>query len=340
MGNPLATFLTNLVGGGQQQAPQAQTPQAPAPAPSSGGGLSGFLGNPLVQGALAGYFSGISSPRTQGLGGAIGHGGLGALSAFDSASAAQAQQPLNQAKLSNLQGQNQLQNAQVGLTNTKAQQISGIQTANQKTAQIIRAMPNLTTEQQQRANLLAGSIENDTSKLYDPAEVAKTIYADPLTEQKTQAEIDNAKASAGRSTAETAAIPKKLAIEEGKAADDAKYHTGELAARNRAIDKPTKTASKDDDNYQKAYQAAYKEAAANYIKTNTHMWGGPKADEVDAYASKAAQAQADRLFPKGAKGAATAPAATLPDGWKAGPVDASGRPTAIDDKGVSHTYVD
>lgn len=336
MGNPLATFLTSLVGGGQQQAPQAQ-----APAPSAQqGGLAGLLSNPLTQGALAAYFGGVGA-RKGDWGEAISRGGLSGLSAFDNARQNQLKIPLQQAQIANLQGHGKLETAQTGLAQARTDQLGGIAEANKNTAMQILAMkPHMTSEQQQRADLLAGTIMNDTSKVYDPKEVVTSLFSEPLTEQKTQAEIDNAKASAGRSTAETAAIPKKLAMEEGKAADDAKYHTGELAARNRAIDKPTKTASKDDDNYQKAYQAAYKEAAANYIKTNTHMWGGPKADEVDAYASKAAQAQADRLFPKGAKGAATAPAATLPDGWKAGPVDASGRPTAIDDKGVSHTYVD
>lgn len=297
MADPITTFLSGLLGGGQQ-APQAAPPPQQPSAPPQQSGLASFIGNPLVQGALAGYFSGISSPRTQGLGGAIGRGGLGALSAFDQAEQQRTQQPLNQAKLQNLQGQNQLQTAQVGLTGAKQQQLAGIQVANQHTAQVLRSMKSqLDPEQQKRAEILASTIENDTSKVYDPKEVATTLFLQPAQEK-------NLAASAARSGAETEAIPKKLAIDEAKAAEDAHYHTGELAARNRAIDKPAKSAkaaTKESDSYQKAYQTAYKEAAANYIKTNTHVWGGPSTDEVDAYASKAAQAQADKLFPNGGK---------------------------------------
>lgn len=226
MGNPLATFLTSLVGGGQQQAPQAQ---APAPAPSSGGGLSGFLGNPLVQGALAGYFSGISSPRTQGLGGAIGHGGLGALSAFDSATTAQAQQPYQQALTQEAQAKAQadLQKNQTFGNLSPTQQTTaqfpevgkqaGILQANKQLgSQVIQMFPN-----NPKAVAYADSIKDDMAVPHSMDDAIKSINSEeqaPLDLKKKQSDIDKATADiagTNATTANTKATTAKTTAETG-----------------------------------------------------------------------------------------------------------------------------
>jgi hypothetical protein len=69
------------------------------------------LANPLVQGALATYLGAISSPRSQGLGGAIGHGGLAGLGAFGQARQAQLQLPIQRAAAQSAQLQLPVQQA-------------------------------------------------------------------------------------------------------------------------------------------------------------------------------------------------------------------------------------
>src|SRR6516164_4359097 len=131
MGGGIPGYLQNLwnaVTGNPAQAatppPQGQTPAMPAAgaatpppaapagtpptggaaAPAAGGGTDwlsqlsqmpapsqGLLDSPGLQGALSAYFGAISSPRQQGLGGAIGHGGLAGLQAYEQAKTAQYQ---------------------------------------------------------------------------------------------------------------------------------------------------------------------------------------------------------------------------------------------------------
>jgi hypothetical protein len=64
----------------------------PAPQASTGQGLMGFLGNPLVTGALTGYLNAISTPRYAGRGTAIARGGLGFLSGMAGAGKALSEQ--------------------------------------------------------------------------------------------------------------------------------------------------------------------------------------------------------------------------------------------------------
>lgn len=81
--------------------PQQTQSSAPAQAPQQSGilgGIEGLLGHPLVQAALATYLGAISSPRREGWGGAIGHGGLAGLGQFAQAEKLQQELPLQQAQ--------------------------------------------------------------------------------------------------------------------------------------------------------------------------------------------------------------------------------------------------
>jgi len=77
------------------QPPPPQIPYPPpttAPQPQTGSGIMGFLNNPLVMGALSGYFNAISTPRYAGRGTAIARGGLGFLSGMGEAEKALSEQ--------------------------------------------------------------------------------------------------------------------------------------------------------------------------------------------------------------------------------------------------------
>jgi hypothetical protein len=78
---------------GQQPPPQA-APQGPPPQMQLPGqsGIMGFLGNPMVQGALTGYLNAIRTPRYQGRGSLIANAGLGFLSGMSGAEQALTQQ--------------------------------------------------------------------------------------------------------------------------------------------------------------------------------------------------------------------------------------------------------
>lgn len=100
----LEDFFRALVGGSSAQTPQ-QPPVAGMPQQPSG--LTGVISNPLVQGALGAYLSGISQPRYKGWGNAIGQGGLGGLNAFNQAELQQTQLPMQQAQTEQAQLQTQ-----------------------------------------------------------------------------------------------------------------------------------------------------------------------------------------------------------------------------------------
>ncbi len=87
---------------------------SPQPPTDTFGTIGSLLSHPLVQGALATYFGAISSPRREGWGGAIGHGGLAGLGQYGQAQQLRQQLPYLQArtageqagaKLSGLQAQ-------------------------------------------------------------------------------------------------------------------------------------------------------------------------------------------------------------------------------------------
>ena len=182
-------------------------------------GAANFLGNPLTQAALSGYFNAIGTPRLQGRGGMIANAGLGALGGYNAAEQRQANAPLTAAKIAGMQNQNQLTSAQAGLTQQKTQQLAGIGSANAAlAAQIHAAIPTMTPAQAQRATLLANTIATDTSKVYDPKDAFDAIYQEPLKEAQIQAQTSAATAAGKKSTAETAAIPSEEALREAETA--------------------------------------------------------------------------------------------------------------------------
>jgi hypothetical protein len=67
------------------------------------GGITGFLSNPLFQGALGAYLGAVGSPRDKGLGGAIMSGGLTGLNAFNQAQQQRLEMPLKQAQMQEAQ---------------------------------------------------------------------------------------------------------------------------------------------------------------------------------------------------------------------------------------------
>jgi hypothetical protein len=141
MGNPLAALASYFTSLTQPQAPVAGPP-SPGAAPAAGqpGGAAGpstlsnlgtdatsFLGNPLTQAALSGYFSAAGSPRLAGWGGRISSGGLGALGGFNAAESNQ---------LKEQQEQLELQKAQAEAAQTAQQQkvFSGLTPQQQQVA--------------------------------------------------------------------------------------------------------------------------------------------------------------------------------------------------------------
>jgi hypothetical protein len=72
-----------------QAAPQGPPSQMQLPGQS---GIMGFLGNPMVQGALTGYLNAIRTPRYQGRGALMANAGLGFLSGMSGAEQALTQQ--------------------------------------------------------------------------------------------------------------------------------------------------------------------------------------------------------------------------------------------------------
>lgn len=206
----------------------AQTPPAgavPSPpaggSPSSGGGfmqgVGNFLGSPLTQAALSGYFGAIGSPRKAGLGGMISRGGLSGLSAYDAAEEAQQKAALQSAQIGQAQAGIPLTQAQTQLTQAQAGQLAGIKQNNQNTAAAVRTwamQPGRTPDQQQAGLLIANSISNNTNKAYDPTEVMTAILTDPVKAQE-------AIANTNLATARKGAIPSEIAKNTAAANKDA-----------------------------------------------------------------------------------------------------------------------
>ena len=214
-------------GGPVPGAPPAQTPPAgavPSPpaggSPSSGGGfmqgVGNFLGSPLTQAALSGYFGAIGSPRKAGLGGMLSRGGLSGLSAYDAAQEAQQKAALQSAQIGQAQAGIPLTQAQTQLTQAQAGQIAGIKQHNsQVAAALMSASSTMQPAQKQAATTIANMIANDTSKAYDPTQLLNAIYTDPVKAQEAIANTNLATARAG-------AIPSEIAKNTAAANKDAR----------------------------------------------------------------------------------------------------------------------
>ena len=103
---PAGPSTTSIVGPGG--APAATPTPATTPAATSPGGLTGFLSNPLVEGALGAGLGYLAQPRGQGLMRRLGVAGLTGLEGFESAEAAQAKLPQQRAELQKAQADAQL----------------------------------------------------------------------------------------------------------------------------------------------------------------------------------------------------------------------------------------
>jgi hypothetical protein len=103
---PAGPSTTSIVGPGG--APAATPTPATTPAATSPGGLTGFLSNPLVEGALGAGLGYLAQPRGQGLKRRLGVAGLTGLEGFESAEAAQAKLPQQQAELQKTQAEAQV----------------------------------------------------------------------------------------------------------------------------------------------------------------------------------------------------------------------------------------
>ena len=208
----------------------AQTPPAgavPSPpaggSPSSGGGfmqgVGNFLGSPLTQAALSGYFGAIGSPRKAGLGGMISRGGLSGLSAYDAAQEAQQKAALQSAQIPQVQASTAQTQANTQLTQAQAGQIAGIKQHNsQVAAALMSASSTMQPAQKQAATTIANMIANDTSKAYDPTQLLNAIYTDPVKAQEAIANTNLATARAG-------AIPSEIAKNTAAANKDARDAT-------------------------------------------------------------------------------------------------------------------
>ena len=321
--------ISNLASAGF---PGAQQMQAAAPQQN---GLTSFLGNPLTQAALQGYFSAAGSPRLAGWGGRISSGGLGALSGFNAAESNQ---------LKTQQEQLELQKAQAEAAQTAQQQkVFGGLTPQQ---QQVATYPGLATFQDKAAiqlnnkNAVAAfqaqypndpkaaafsSSYVDSPKAVSPGDIDADYQAHlqgPGKLKAQTADLANKQAETKRDLAAAQRLQNQPAA--GTAANwynptTKQYYRG---AQKAPTDIPASVAasSRSDQEVRAraaAYQKAYSEAAKNYIATKTttqtHLMGPatetpPSEADVDAYAREQAEQQVNALF--GSTGTAASAAAS------------------------------
>ncbi len=174
----IGNFLLSLFRGqgGQQQAPASiagqSTPQQQVQnlasagfpgaqqmtAPTRGGGVTDYLSDPLVSGALATWLGTLSQPHAGGWTRALAHGGLSGLEAFGQARSQQAQAPLAQAKLAEAQAQVPYMQAETAHMQLTDQQLQDEMARRQKAADQIDTDPTLSKLDQTHRFLLKQSI--------------------------------------------------------------------------------------------------------------------------------------------------------------------------------------
>jgi hypothetical protein len=331
---PQSQQISNLASAGF---PGAQQMQQNAPAPQSGGGLTGFLGSPLTQAALQGYFSAAGSPRLAGLGGRISAGGLGALGGFNAAEANQAKQQQAQAALQGSQAKNQLTAAQAALAQGKAGQIAGVGEANAHlAAQIEAAKPTMTPTQQQRATIVANTIAADTSTPHTLSEAFTQIYQEPLKESQIQAQTAASTAAGQKSQAETAAIPSEEALrsaETNRANVEAATVPEKMALDTEKTEKPAGTTKPRDpllnlNSLRTLYDKSYGGASGALASGWSEVTGGAGRPSFEQFAvSKGFDPSSGEKLP-------ALPAA----GWNYS-LDPSGQVIATDPSGTPHKWV-
>ncbi|HKD45416.1 MAG TPA: hypothetical protein VKD24_07135 [Candidatus Angelobacter sp.] len=200
-------FLGNTGSSQQPAATQSAAPASTGSSDQSTDVLSKFpmpksslLDSPYLQGALAAYFGAVSSPRQQGWGGAIGHGGLAGLKAYSEAEKSELQPYLDYAKIQEQATQTGKDVAQTKEANVRAEGIANIGPANKATADqlsLVAAQPNVPDNVRQSLQAEANSIRQNTSRIVDVSEALKSAWAgagDTLRDERLQQEIDQAAA--------------------------------------------------------------------------------------------------------------------------------------------------
>jgi hypothetical protein len=264
------------------------------PAPSQG-----LLDSPGLQGALSAYFGAISSPRQQGLGGAIGHGGLAGLQAYEQAKTAQYQPYLIGAQIADAHAKTLQAQSTAELNTERAKNLRGIALGNHQIAEGLRqqAADNQKTNPglAQVQLRLAGSIDWNTSKPWDPSMMMLRPY-DALKD------VQEANKAEQEATEAEVRATKVLPAEAGKDTSEADRNAAEAAlARKRTdVDVPAeanlKNAEAALDNAKKAtepYQRAhYRAQAADFYgklydgQRNLWQRGFPNVNERNAFINK------------------------------------------------------
>lgn len=296
-----------------QQMSQPQQPAQPAPAQSGVLDQIGhILSHPAVQALMGAYFGAVSSPRVQGWGGAIGHGGLTGLGAYGLAQQSALEQQQRELELKKYQDQQAAigkldprvrpyaqanVNPEVGLKLTAQDQA---RTLNAKTAATMVQYANQITDPAKKAryNFLASTIANSP----DPVDGGKimeamsrddldAIHAElykmqiPEAQARTQealAGVGEKQASAQRSLAEAGAVGPRLGLEEKRVDIEGKRLAAQTGADKQTLER------------NKQYAGLYKAAIADYTKSHPRylmgMLGGGSPEEAAQYATSVATA--------------------------------------------------
>lgn len=331
LGTYLQTLAQAVLGqSATQPSPQPSVPQqpqgassSPSTAPTSGGfmqGASNFLGNPLTQAALSGYFNAIGQPKLAGPLAKVSAGGLGALQGFNTAEAAQSKTAEEQIAM---------QKAQADLAAGAQQQkvFSGLNPQQQQVA----AYPSLATFQEKAAitehnkqavaAFQAGRPNDQGAAAFSmpyasmqtavsPGDIEKdyqTKLLAPGALTKQSAEIAEEKARTTRLNTQPAAGTVANWYNPNHPKGTSGYYRGTQKSLGDIPASVAQSSKSDAEVKARAatYQKAYAEAAANYIKTNTKTdshWMGPATKtppsqaDVDAYARQQAEQQTNALF--------------------------------------------
>lgn len=176
-----------------------------APAPTGFmAGLEHGLSNPLLQGAIASYLGTIGSPRREGWGRALAHGGLAGLGTFNQAEQQKSQLPLQAAQLAAEQAKTPELQAATKLSQARTEKLAGDPAANAAAADSLAVMA------QNEVNPTKKSIY----MMSIPGVRAGTVGMDKvmtlaMSGNLNDARVEAAKASAKKSEAETGLIPTK-----------------------------------------------------------------------------------------------------------------------------------
>lgn len=312
------------------QQPQGSTSTSPAAAPPSGGfmqGASNFLGNPLTQAALSGYFNAIGQPKSLGPLAKVSAGGLGALGGYNQALKTQQEQAA--AALEAQKEQIVLQEAQSKQSGIKALPLGMQPYVQAGVPDLYKQSQNIEQNKQAVAQFQAMYPNNKDAAAFSGSYLTQTDKA--VTANDIDKDYQEHLQAPGKLTAQTQDIAEKKASIAEKEAQTQRLKNAPAAgmtanwydpatkqfyrgAQKKPTDVPASVAtSAKAENEIKAraaaWQKSYQDAAKNYITTHTttSFMGNktpPPETEVDAYAKAQADSQVNALF-----GSAGTPAA-------------------------------